>query len=189
MENANPPLTPELRASLKHRVENEIRELNELSDLIDAQLEYARNTHMNTTGDNPMSLGSVEEKGGERTGDEYFNLYPTKEEIAYYHNIIDNPHSPFTKIDPKVKRGDPRNVKIPCMIGYKYINQAYINFESPINVMSSSVYNNIVNRKLTSRKDPNYPGGVCNFVGRVRDLHVLVGNFTYVTDFMIVEDW
>ena len=27
-----------------------------------------------------------------------------------------------------------------------------------------------------------------NFVGRVKGLHVLVGNFTYVTDFVIVED-
>ena len=78
MENANSPITPELRASLRHRVENEIRELNELSDLIDAQLEYALNTHVNTTGDDLMSLGSVEEKGGERIGDEYFHLYKTK---------------------------------------------------------------------------------------------------------------
>ena len=27
-----------------------------------------------------------------------------------------------------------------------------------------------------------------NFVGRVKGLHVFVGNFTYVTDFVIVDD-
>ena len=27
-----------------------------------------------------------------------------------------------------------------------------------------------------------------NFVGRVKGLHVFVGNFTYVTDFVIIED-
>lgn len=31
-------------------------------------------------------------------------------------------------------------------------------------------------------------GWMSNFVGRVKGLHVFVGNFTYVTDFVIVED-
>ena len=54
--------------------------------------------------------------------------------------------------------------------------------------MSSMVYNDIVNTRLEPRRDPKCPGGVCNFVGRVKDLRVFVGNFTFVTDFMIVED-
>ena len=29
---------------------------------------------------------------------------------------------------------------------------------------------------------------ISNFVGRVKGLHVIIGNFTYVTDFVIVED-
>ena len=74
------------------------------------------------------------------------------------------------------------------MIGYKCIDQAYIDFESPINVMSSSVYNDIVKTRLGPMKDLKYPGGVCNFVGRVKGLHVIVGNFTYIVDFMVVED-
>ena len=74
------------------------------------------------------------------------------------------------------------------MIGYKHIDNAYIDFESPINIMSSNVYNDIVKTRLEPRRDPKYPGGVCNFVGRVKGLRVFVGNFTFVTDFMIVED-
>jgi len=54
--------------------------------------------------------------------------------------------------------------------------------------MSSTVYNDIVKTRLEPRRDPKYPGGVCNFVGRVKGLRVFVGNFTFVTDFMIVED-
>jgi hypothetical protein len=79
-------------------------------------------------------------------------------------------------------------VKIPCMIGYKYFEQAYIDFESLINIMSSSVYNDIIKTRLAPRRDPNYPSGICNFVGRIKDLHILVGDFTYITDFMVVED-
>ncbi|GJZ24448.1 MAK10-like protein [Tanacetum coccineum] len=36
------------------------------------------------------------------------------------------------------------------------------------------------------RKDAN--GGFSNFMGRIKGMHVFMGNFTYVIDFMIVED-
>ena len=57
-----------------------------------------------------------------------------------------------------------------------------------INVMSSSLYSHIMNSPLEPRRDPRYPGGVCNFVGRIKDMHILVGNFTFTTDFIILED-
>nr|GEW14196.1 MAK10-like protein [Tanacetum cinerariifolium] len=41
-------------------------------------------------------------------------------------------------------------------------------------------------RKLDPREDTNR--GVRNFTGRIKGMHVFVGNFTYVIDFMIVED-
>ncbi|GJU79295.1 hypothetical protein Tco_1276365 [Tanacetum coccineum] len=41
-------------------------------------------------------------------------------------------------------------------------------------------------RKLDPRK--NSDREVSNFTGRIKGIHVFVGNFTYVTDFMIVED-
>ncbi|GJV22120.1 hypothetical protein Tco_1371140 [Tanacetum coccineum] len=41
-------------------------------------------------------------------------------------------------------------------------------------------------RKLNPRKDANR--GISNFTGRIKGMHVFVGNFTYVIDFMIVED-
>ncbi|GJV71989.1 hypothetical protein Tco_1491984 [Tanacetum coccineum] len=41
-------------------------------------------------------------------------------------------------------------------------------------------------RKLDPRENKN--GGVNNFTGRIKGMHVFVGNFAYVIDFMIVED-
>ncbi|GJT70077.1 hypothetical protein Tco_1029363 [Tanacetum coccineum] len=41
-------------------------------------------------------------------------------------------------------------------------------------------------RKLDPREDAN--GGISNFTGRIKGMHVFIGNFTYVVDFMIVED-
>nr|GEX92700.1 retrotransposon Orf1 [Tanacetum cinerariifolium] len=45
---------------------------------------------------------------------------------------------------------------------------------------------NIMRRKLNPRDDPNR--GVSNFTGRTKGMHVFIGYFTYVIDFMIVED-
>ncbi|GKC48527.1 hypothetical protein Tco_1071272 [Tanacetum coccineum] len=41
-------------------------------------------------------------------------------------------------------------------------------------------------RKLDPRENAN--GGISNFTGRIKGMHVFVGNFTYAVDFMIVED-
>ena len=199
MENVNPPLSPREVAVLREQIESEIREIRELNRLIKIELDHAFSDLATALYSN-KDLGTkdfevvVEDVKGLEEGeiypkhDDYFNLYPTKEETSYYNNLVDNPRPIFVKIDPKIKRGDPKNVKIPCVIGYKHIDNAYIDFESPINIMSSSVYNDIVKTRLGPRKDPKYPGGVCNFVGRVKGLRVFVGNFTFVTDFMIVED-
>ncbi|GJX88532.1 hypothetical protein Tco_0340546 [Tanacetum coccineum] len=44
----------------------------------------------------------------------------------------------------------------------------------------------IMRRKLDPREDPNKE--VSNFTGRIKGMHIFVGNFTYVSDFMIFED-
>ncbi|GKB06076.1 hypothetical protein Tco_0834309 [Tanacetum coccineum] len=42
--------------------------------------------------------------------------------------------------------------------------------------------------RLAPRKNPKNPSGLNNFTGRVKGMHIFVGNFTYVSDFMIIED-
>ncbi|GKB64252.1 MAK10-like protein [Tanacetum coccineum] len=41
--------------------------------------------------------------------------------------------------------------------------------------------------ELTYHRE-NTNGGVSNFTGRIKVMHVFIGNFTYIIDFMIVED-
>ncbi|GJT86273.1 hypothetical protein Tco_1067990 [Tanacetum coccineum] len=48
------------------------------------------------------------------------------------------------------------------------------------------MYNWIMRRKLDPKGDTNR--GISNFTRRIKGMHVFVGNFTYVIDFMIVED-
>ncbi|GKB02185.1 hypothetical protein Tco_0830274 [Tanacetum coccineum] len=41
---------------------------------------------------------------------------------------------------------------------------------------------------LAPRKNPKIPSVLNNFTGRVKGIHIFVRNFTYVSDFMIIED-
>ncbi|GJU33309.1 hypothetical protein Tco_1176898 [Tanacetum coccineum] len=64
--------------------------------------------------------------------------------------------------------------------GRKYIANAYIDLDSPMNVMSLSYYNEIRNQEL------KFKG--LNFVGIGFDMHVFVRNMSYVMDFTILEN-
>ncbi|GJS01989.1 hypothetical protein Tco_0318497 [Tanacetum coccineum] len=52
--------------------------------------------------------------------------------------------------------------------------------------MTRMMYNSIMRRKFDPREKSDR--GVSNFTRRIKGMHVFLGNFTYVTDFMIVED-
>ncbi|GJY36255.1 hypothetical protein Tco_0421633 [Tanacetum coccineum] len=52
--------------------------------------------------------------------------------------------------------------------------------------MTRMMYNWIMRRKLNPSKDANR--GISNFTGRIKGMHVFIGNFTYVVDFMTVEE-
>nr|GEV04025.1 retrotransposon Orf1 [Tanacetum cinerariifolium] len=74
----------------------------------------------------------------------------------------------------------PLNLKIPCNIGHVHVEKAYIDHNSSLNIMTRMMYNWIMKE--------NSNRGVCNFTRRIKGMHVLVGKFTYVIEFMIVED-
>ncbi|GJQ96483.1 retrovirus-related pol polyprotein from transposon TNT 1-94 [Tanacetum coccineum] len=88
--------------------------------------------------------------------------------------------------NPNITEECLSNFKIPCNIGHVHVEKAYIDLNSPLNVMTQVLYNWIMRRKLDPRDDPNR--GVSNFTRRIKGMHIFIGNFTYVIDFMIVED-
>ncbi|GJZ38982.1 hypothetical protein Tco_0585545, partial [Tanacetum coccineum] len=69
-----------------------------------------------------------------------------------------------------------------------HVEKAYIDLNSPINVMTCMQYNWIMRKHLEPREDPDGIRGISNFTGRIRGMHIFMGNFTYVSDFMIVGD-
>ncbi|GJQ95881.1 DNA-directed DNA polymerase [Tanacetum coccineum] len=107
---------------------------------------------------------------------EYFDTFPTLEELGYHEWLLKYPKPSWVKA--KIRTRNLNNIKISCMIGHFLKRQAYINLESPINVMSKHHYKWIMSKGLESRHKPSNPSKNNNFVGRVRGLKVFVGNFT-----------
>ncbi|GJU22933.1 MAK10-like protein [Tanacetum coccineum] len=124
-----------------------------------------------------------------RTGEsevEYFDVFPTRSELAYHKYLMCGPiHLTFMR-NPIITKGCPSNLKISCNIRHVHVEKAYIDPNSPLNIMTQMMYNWIMRSKLDPRE--NSDKGVTNFMGRIKGIHVFIGNFTYVTDFMNVED-
>ncbi|GJW47994.1 hypothetical protein Tco_0079640 [Tanacetum coccineum] len=135
------------------------------------------------------SEGEPKEEGSTTTegvGAEYFDIFPTRSELAYHKYLMCSPIPSIFLRNPIITEGCPSNLKIPCNIGHVHVEKAYIDPNSPLNIMTRMMYNWIMRRKLDPRENSNR--GVSNFTGRIKGMHVFVGNFTYIVDFMIVED-
>ncbi|GJS27274.1 retrotransposon ORF1 [Tanacetum coccineum] len=117
---------------------------------------------------------------------EYLDTFPTRNELTYHRYLMSGPVPSIFFKNPIITEGCPYNLKIPCNIGHMHIEKAYIDLNSPFNIMTRMMYNWIMRRKLNPREDAN--GGISNFTGRIKGMHVFIGNFTYVVDFMIFED-
>ncbi|GJR10429.1 hypothetical protein Tco_0793081 [Tanacetum coccineum] len=116
---------------------------------------------------------------------EFFDTFPTRDELTYHRYLMSGPIPSIFLRNPIIIKGFPYNLKIPCNIGHVHIEKAYIDLNSPLNIMARMMYNWIMRRKLNPREDAN---GISNFTCKIKGMHVFVGNFTYVIDFMIVEN-
>ncbi|GJT93777.1 hypothetical protein Tco_1082622 [Tanacetum coccineum] len=124
----------------------------------------------------------------EELGVEYFDKFPTRNELAYHKYLLRDPSPPFCRRYPIIIGGNPSNLKIPCNIGYVHVWKAYINLNFPVNIMSRMHCNWIKKRKLEPKRDPKDRRRISNFTGRIRGMHIFVENFIYITDFLIVDD-
>nr|GEW75744.1 protein kinase-like domain, concanavalin A-like lectin/glucanase domain protein [Tanacetum cinerariifolium] len=126
--------------------------------------------------------------GEEEFGGDHFDKFLTKSELAYHKYLICASIPSMILSDPIIVGGNPLNLKIPCNIRHVHVRRVYIDLDSPINVMTRTIYNWIMTNPLEPRKDSKSPSGISNFTGRVRGMPIFVGNLTYASDFMIVED-
>ncbi|GKC13028.1 hypothetical protein Tco_1009810 [Tanacetum coccineum] len=124
----------------------------------------------------------------EELGIEYFDRFLTRSELTYHMYLKCTLISSLFLRNPIIVGGNHSNLKIPCNIGHVHVEKSYIDFNSTINVMTRMQYNWIMRKQLELREDLERVGGISNFTGRIRGMHIFVGNFTYILDFTIVED-
>nr|GEV55855.1 MAK10-like protein [Tanacetum cinerariifolium] len=117
---------------------------------------------------------------------EYFNSFPTMKELTHHEWLLKDPRPPWVKV--RIRAGSLNNIEISCMIGHFFERHAYIDLESPINIMFRRQYNQIMTYGLGSRQKPLNLNTISNFVGRVRSLKIFIGSFAYECDSMILED-
>ncbi|GKC73971.1 hypothetical protein Tco_1119854, partial [Tanacetum coccineum] len=110
--------------------------------------------------------------------EEPLDLIDTLEELVYELLIQELPKCSLN-YDFRIEKGDPQNLKIPCVIGHRFTANAYIDIDLPMSNMSLAYYNSIRKNRY------EYIGR--NFIGLGRDLYVFVGNISYVMDFTILE--
>ncbi|GJR57805.1 hypothetical protein Tco_1499967 [Tanacetum coccineum] len=85
----------------------------------------------------------------------YFNTFPTKEELEHHEWLLKYPKPSWVKA--KIRTKNLNNVKISCKMGHFLKRQAYIDLESPINVMSKQHYDMVMSKGLESRQKPSNP--------------------------------
>ncbi|GJU58233.1 protein kinase-like domain, concanavalin A-like lectin/glucanase domain protein [Tanacetum coccineum] len=157
-----------------------------------SKTKYTNCENANETDEEVESKKEVEEETEGETeeevedGPKHLDTFPTMKELRYHKWLLKNPRPPWVKA--KIITENMNNVKFSCMIGQFNKDQAYLDLESPINIMSRLHYNWIMSNRLEPRRKPSNPKKNCNFVGRVKRLRVFFGNFTYKCDFMVLED-
>ncbi|GJW43278.1 hypothetical protein Tco_0072077 [Tanacetum coccineum] len=67
---------------------------------------------------------------------EYFDIFPTKSEIAYHKYLMCGPIPSIFLRNPIITEGCTSNLKIPCNIRHLHVEKAYIDLNSPLNIMT-----------------------------------------------------
>lgn len=89
--------------------------------------------------------------------------------------------NPLRYVDPRtrIESNSSFNMQFPCKIGFRSFD-AYLNSSLPMNIISRSEYNKIMVDELEHKAD--------NIVARAISLHVFVGSFVYLVEFMVMEN-
>ncbi|GKB87071.1 hypothetical protein Tco_0959343 [Tanacetum coccineum] len=110
--------------------------------------------------DEPQNEDPNEGEGAttEETVVEYFDTFPTRNELTYHRYLMSGLIPSIFLRNPIITEGCPYNLKIPCNIGHVHIEKSYIDLNSPLNIMTRMMYNWIMRRKLDPREDSKWRG-------------------------------
>ncbi|GJS85881.1 hypothetical protein Tco_0752422 [Tanacetum coccineum] len=85
-------------------------------------------------------LNKDEDVGEEEFKGNHLAKFPTCSELACHKYLMHDPYLSKIIRDPIIKRGNPSNLKIPCNKGHVYLERAYIDLDSSLNIMRNFTY-------------------------------------------------
>ncbi|GKA58574.1 hypothetical protein Tco_0757762 [Tanacetum coccineum] len=107
---------------------------------------------------------------------DYFDIFPTRSKLACHKDQMGGSIPLIFLRNPIITEGCPSNIKIPRNIGHVHVEKAYIDLNSPLNIMTRMMYNWIIRRKHNHMENPDVR--VSNFMGRIKGMHVRFTNRT-----------
>nr|GEU29579.1 hypothetical protein [Tanacetum cinerariifolium] len=145
-------ITPKHDHNITKEVKEEVKEVidEEESDVeIDEEVEEI--------------LKDEEEEEDDEDG-ENFNSFLTMTELTHCEWLLKNPRPPWVKA--RIRAGSLNNIIISYMIRHFFKRHAYIDLESPSNIMSRRQYKQIMTYRLESTQKPSNLNKINNFIGR-----------------------
>ncbi|GKC63414.1 hypothetical protein Tco_1096012 [Tanacetum coccineum] len=183
MENANPPPTnnrPILPAALRAQVVQELHELQRFSAFVYSRLESIERFLNNFT--NQPNMNELE-SNDESVDTPLVSPFPHSNNDSYdgevLNELIEYENIGMLRREKAINSFDRNDLAFQCMIESRK-SIAYFDPFLPINIIKRKAYNTIMVEGLESTGK--------NLFAIVRDVYVFVGSFTYITDFMVLED-
>ncbi|GKB41075.1 hypothetical protein Tco_0886017 [Tanacetum coccineum] len=186
MENANPPPTnnqPVLPAALRTNVVRELIELHAISAFVDSQLKSSEqflNSFANQPNETDMNdLESDDESVDTPLGSPFPHSDNDSDDGEVLNELSGYKNAGVLRQERIINSFDRDDLAFQCMIIFRKFT-AYLDPFLPMNIISRKAYNTIMVEGLE--------GTGKNLVAIVKDVYVFVRSFTYITDFVVLED-
>ncbi|GKB46130.1 hypothetical protein Tco_0896883, partial [Tanacetum coccineum] len=182
--NANPPPTHlVLPAALRARFNQELQELQKFLAFVDSRLENIERFHnrfANRT--NKTSINDLESDDG-LVDTPLVSPFPQSdndlEDEEVLNELSEYEYAGTLCRERIINSFDMDDLAFECMISFREFT-TYLDPFLPMNIILRKAYNTIMVDRLE--------GTGKNLVAIVRDVYVFVRSFTYITDFVVLED-
>ncbi|GJY73813.1 hypothetical protein Tco_0478244 [Tanacetum coccineum] len=186
MENTNPPPTnncPVLPAALRARIDQELHELHVISVFVDSRLESIKqflNNFANKPNETNMNNLEFDD---EAVDTPLVSPFPHSDNDSddgeFLNELIEYENTGTLRRERIVNSFDWDNLAFEYMIGFRKFT-AYLDPFLPMNIISCKAYNIIMVEGLEGTRK--------NLVAIVKDIYVFVRSFTYIVDFVVLEN-
>ncbi|GJS87199.1 hypothetical protein Tco_0769835 [Tanacetum coccineum] len=186
MENTNPPPTnnrPVLPVALRKRAVQELHELQVILAFVESRLESIKQL-LNNFANQPNVTNMNDLKSDDKSVDTpLVSPFPhsnnDSNDSEVLNELSEYENAGVLRRERIINSFDGDDLAFQCMIGFRKFT-AYLDPFLPMNIISRKAYNTIMVEGLEGTRK--------NLVVVVRDVYVFVRSFTYVTDFVVLED-